>query len=146
MTTSPDKIHAYFRAFRHGHSRKGAAQIAGISEKTAGNLENKYRKGGVPLPVIYEPIDWTPPKAVASASVVGGRIKIARKTADLTQVALSEATGVKQPTVCRWEAGKELPLAENQDALCVALSIEWDKLFSPVEDSEDKQLVKAGVS
>ena len=60
MTTSATAVRAYFAAFGRGHSRKSAARIAGISERTAGNLERRYRRGGEPLPA--EPAEVVAPE------------------------------------------------------------------------------------
>ena len=130
MTTSTTAVRAYFGAFGRGHSRKSAARIAGISERTAGNLERRYRRGGEPLPVEVIVGESEPQRATASLTVIGERLKAARKDARLTQVELSEAVGVKQPTLSRWESGKELPLSENQEALCRALGVGWADLFA----------------
>jgi hypothetical protein len=48
VTTSATAVRAYFGAFGRGHSRKSAARIAGISERTAGNLERRYRREPLP--------------------------------------------------------------------------------------------------
>lgn len=130
MTTSAEQVHAYFRAFGRGHSRKAAATIAGISERTAGNLQKRYRKGGEPLPIVFEMEAPEPARATAPLPVIGERLKVARKTAQMTQVALSDAVGVKQPSLSRWESGKELPWDENKDALCRALGVGWNDLFA----------------
>ena len=131
MTTSATAVRAYFGAFGRGHSRKSAARGAGISERTAGNLERRYRRGGEPLPVEMDPELPEPPRDTASLSVIGDRLKVARKGARMTQVELSEAVGVKQPTLSRWEGAKEMPLSENQESLCKALGTTWDSLFAP---------------
>jgi hypothetical protein len=59
VTTKAAQVRAYFGAFGRGHTRKSAARIAGISERTAGNLERRYRRGGEPLPV--EPAEVVAP-------------------------------------------------------------------------------------
>ena len=52
MTTSPSAIRAYFDAYGKGFARKDAARIAGVSVRTAQNIEKRYgRRGSEPIPV-----------------------------------------------------------------------------------------------
>lgn len=131
MTTSALAVHAYFDAFGKGHSRESAAQIAHISYRTAGTLEKRYLHTGVPLLTVFESVTPQPEKATAPLSVIGERLRSARLAVQMTQVDLSKAIGVTQSTLSRWESGKELPLDENQDALCRTLGIAWINIFAP---------------
>ena len=52
MTTKPTAIRAYFDAYGKGFARKDAARIAGISVRTAQNIEQRYgRRGSEAIPV-----------------------------------------------------------------------------------------------
>lgn len=57
---------------------------------------------------------------------MGGRIRLARKQAGLSQSDLSGRLGVSQPTVANWESGvhdpRQLMLAKIAEVLCVPLS------------------------
>ena len=84
MTTSATAVRAYFGAFGRGHSRKSAARIAGISERTAGNLERRYRRGGEPLPVEVIVGGPEPVRDTAPLAIIGQRLKAERKRAQMT--------------------------------------------------------------
>jgi transcriptional regulator with XRE-family HTH domain len=69
----------------------------------------------------------TDPATLAEAQTLGGRIRMARKSAGLNQAELAERVGVTQPAVANWESGvhdpRRLMLARLAEALSTPM--EW---------------------
>ena len=67
-----------------------------------------------------------------SRSEVGGRIKVSRIKAGMTQTELASKLGVTQGTVGAWEIGVSYPKPTNLVRLSEILKIPIDKLMKAV--------------
>lgn len=56
-------------------------------------------------------------------------LKAKRECAGLTQMQLSDASGVKRTTIAMIETGKNLPSVETAKALANALDFNWAEFF-----------------
>ncbi len=66
-------------------------------------------------------------------TLIGERIRAARKAAKLTQEELGEKLGLSSSAVSYWETGKFIPDAEHLPALAEALNLSLDSLFTGTE-------------
>lgn len=68
--------------------------------------------------------------------VLGERLKaLRRERPDLTQEAVAEAVGVKQPTYAAWESGAKFPSsADHLRALCRLYDVSSDWLLGLVDE------------
>lgn len=73
------------------------------------------------------------------------QFKHLRKRASLTQTALAEKVGVEQPTVQRWEAGKQKPDLIDLDKLAVALGVHPGELFTDQDMAVEEQTTEAAL-
>ncbi len=67
---------------------------------------------------------------VAAAKEIGARVRRRREGMGLSQAALAKAAGLSQATVSRIEKGDSDPPVSTAVALCSALSMSLDELFS----------------
>lgn len=61
--------------------------------------------------------------------MVGDNIKAARERAGLSQTELARRLGIRQPSVCAWEAGKTFPSYPKLIELCAILRVTADELL-----------------
>ncbi len=73
------------------------------------------------------------------------QIKPLRKKAKLTQQELAERVGVEQPTVQRWEAGKQQPDLTYLDKLATVLGVHPGELFRDDEMERDQEATEAAL-
>ncbi len=62
-------------------------------------------------------------------SGLGQRIKCVREQRGLTQVELSQKTGLHAAQVSHFETGNRLPCAKNLRVICIALNVSADYLL-----------------
>jgi ribosome-binding protein aMBF1 (putative translation factor) len=77
----------------------------------------------------------------APARLVAAKLIEYRFDHELSQRALAEVLGVKQPQIARWESGESLPSADNLALIAGALDIEIVLSFAKA-DREPKQITK----
>lgn len=68
-----------------------------------------------------------------------------RKRAKLTQQQLADKVGVEQPTIQRWEAGKQQPDLNYLDKLAGVLGVHPGELFRDEELEADPQSTEAAI-
>jgi transcriptional regulator with XRE-family HTH domain len=73
------------------------------------------------------------------------QLKELRKRANLTQRQLAERVGVEQPTIQRWESGKQKPDLEYLDKLAVTLGVHPGELFEDQELAADPASTEAAL-
>ncbi|KMS59150.1 Cro/Cl family transcriptional regulator [Novosphingobium barchaimii LL02] len=71
--------------------------------------------------------------------------KALRKRSRLTQGQLAERVGVEQPTIQRWEAGKQKPNLEDLDKLANALGVHPGELFRDQQLTTDPVTTEAAL-
>jgi len=83
---------------------------------------------------------------MALAETIPTLLKQGRRDAGLSQAELAEKVGVTQPTISRWESGKELPSLPVADfvfaELGIAIDVIWQPL-PPVDDGVDRAQIRA---
>lgn len=57
-------------------------------------------------------------------------LQAVRKSRGITQIALSELTGIPQPIICRFENGKAIPRLDQVEVLMKATGAKWDELIT----------------
>lgn len=72
-------------------------------------------------------------------------LKPFRQRAKFTQQQLAEKVGVEQPTIQRWEAGKQKPSLDDLDKLAGALGVHPGELFRDEEFEGDPQATEAAI-
>lgn len=82
---------------------------------------------------------------MALAETIPTLLKQGRQDAGLSQAELAEKVGVTQPTISRWESGKELPSLPIADfvfaELGIAIDVIWQPL-PPVDDGVDRAQIQ----
>lgn len=71
--------------------------------------------------------------------------KTLRKKRGLTQGNLAERVGVEQPTIQRWESGKQSPSLEDLDRLASALGVHPGELFADQDLPADDAATEAAL-
>jgi transcriptional regulator with XRE-family HTH domain len=74
---------------------------------------------------------------MALADTIPPLLKQGRRDAGLSQAELAERVGVTQPTISRWESGKELPSLPVADFVLRELGISIDVIWTPLPDTDD---------
>jgi DNA-binding transcriptional regulator YiaG len=78
----------------------------------------------------------------APARLVAATLIRYRSVNGLSQRALADQLGVKQPQIARWEIGDSLPSSQNLALIAGALGVEFVFSYAPA-DREPKQITKA---
>ena len=67
---------------------------------------------------------------------VGKHLKAMRKKAKLTQVEMSQKTGIVQPNISEMENGKRLPQLDTLVTFAKALGVTLDAMVPPFDPNE----------
>ena len=70
-------------------------------------------------------------------SILGEKLKAARKAAGLSQKELAEAVGAKHNSVSNWENGLNNPSADTILELCRVLNIQPNELYGTQPEQDD---------
>ena len=74
------------------------------------------------------------PSTDQGANTLGGKIRVARRAAGLSQETLAEQLGVKQSSISQWERGHTRPSLEHLVPLAMALGTSLDVLLDATSE------------